>query len=448
MMPRFRFAPSPTGSPHVGTLHTALFSWGLARALGGDVILRIDDTDASRNRAEDVQAMIDALHWLGLDWDEGPDIGGDCGPYVQSHRRERHAAVAALLLERGAAYVDDSAETRQKPIRLRMPSEGVTIFDDALRGSITFDNANLPDPIIVRGDGSPLYHLANAADDHDMGITHVVRGDDWISSTPIQIAIFRALDWPLPVWVHLPLILNKERRKLSKRDPEGGYLVDDFRNAGYLPQALFNYLLLLGWSPDGEQEIVSKWDVYKQFTIDRLSASAPIFDWGKLNWLNRHYLRQYSDEDLAGLIRPILEEAYGAMPVSAEWLVQLTRTIRDELVTLQDAVDSAEWAFDPPPLPNDAAQLELATPHAPAVLTQLIAELATVVILDAATGSSILNGLRRQFRQQHDLNARAVLIPIRVALTGKLEGPPLHEIMGLLGKQRCLDRLAASLRHR
>lgn len=447
MTPRFRFAPSPTGSPHVGTLHTALFSWGLARALDGDVILRIDDTDANRNRTEDVSAMIEALHWLGLDWDEGPDIGGDFGPYVQSQRRERHAAVTALLLERGAAYVDNSAETDQKPIRLRMPNDGVTIIEDALHGPITFENVNLPDPILVRGDGSPLYHLANAADDHDMGITHVVRGDDWISSAPIQITICQALGWSLPIWVHLPLILNKERKKLSKRDPEGGYLVDDFRNAGYLPQALFNYLLLLGWSPDGTQEIVNKWDVRQQFTIDRLSVAAPIFDWDKLNWFNRQYLKQYSDTELTALLRPILEEAYGALPLSDEWLVQLTRSIRDELVTLEDVVESAEWAFDPPDL-DEAAQQALVAQQTHTVLAQLIAELAAVVILDVATANAILGGLRQHFNHQHNLNARAVLLPIRAALTGKTGGPPLHEVMGLLGKQRCLERLASAIRQR
>ena len=294
MIPRFRFAPSPTGSPHVGSLHTALFSWGLARAMDGDFILRIDDTDYQRNRDEDVQAMIDALHWIGLEWDEGPDIGGEVGPYYQSQRHERHREVVEQLLAQDAAYVDVSAETDAKPIRLRMPKQGQTIVNDALRGSIVFENVKLVDPVIVRGDGSPLYHLANAADDHDMGITHVVRGDDWISSAPIQIAIYDALGWPEPVWVHLPLILNKQGKKLSKRDPEGGYLVRDFQQGGYLPQAVFNYMLLLGWSPDGTQEIVSKWDVRQQFKIDRLSTAAPIFDWEKLRWLNQQYLKRYS----------------------------------------------------------------------------------------------------------------------------------------------------------
>jgi nondiscriminating glutamyl-tRNA synthetase len=343
--------------------------------------------------------------------------------------------------------VDDSAETEQKPIRLRMPSQGVTVVEDALRGPVTFDNANLSDPIIVRSDGSPLYHLANAADDHDMGFTHIVRGDDWISSTPIQIAICRALGWSLPLWVHVPLILNKQGKKLSKRDPEGGYLVDDFRNAGYLPQALFNYLLLLGWSPDGEREIVDKWHVRQQFTIDRLSAAAPIFDWAKLNWLNRHYIKRYDDVALMALVQPLLEEAYGALSVSADWTLQLTRLIRDELVTLEDVVASAEWAFDPLPQPDEAARQAVAEPLSRTVLMQLIAELAAIVILDAATANAILAGLRRHFRQQNNLNARAVLLPIRAALTGKTGGPPLHDIMGLLGKQRCLERLAAALRH-
>jgi glutamyl-tRNA synthetase len=243
---RFRFAPSPTGSPHAGSLHTALFNWALARSQGGDFILRIDDTDPARNTPQAIEEMLDALHWLGLEWDEGPDIGGPHAPFYQSQRRERHVAIADRLLESGAAYhgAGDSP-----PVRLRLPRSGQTVVHDALRGPITFANRHLQDPIIVRGDGNPLYHLASVVDDHDMEITHIVRGEDWIATAPIHVHLYHALGWEEPVWVHLPLIRSRAGEKLSKRDPESGYLVHDFREAGYLPQALFNYLLLLGWSP-------------------------------------------------------------------------------------------------------------------------------------------------------------------------------------------------------
>jgi glutamyl-tRNA synthetase len=450
MTPRFRFAPSPTGIPHIGNLHTALFSWALSRALRGDFIIRIEDSDPARNTPEAIQLMLHALEWLGIDWDEGPDVGGDSGPYVQSQRLQFHQRAIAQLVDGNHAYHGDnphqSANPIGSPLRLRMPPEGQTILHDALRGSIVFENAHLEDPIIVRSDGRPLYHLAAMVDDHDMGITHVVRGDDWIATSPIHIQLYKALGWAEPVWIHLPLILDKRGEKLKKRDPEGGYQISDFQTAGYLPEAVFNYLLLLGWSPDGGQEIIDKWQMRQQFRIERLSASPAIFDWDKLNWVNRQYIENLSDRDLAGRIRPFLEEAYDTLPAAGDWLVRLTAVLRPSLTKLEDAIEQAEWAFDDTFELTAAAKEALTSAATHPVLARLLAEIVTIVILDNQTAHSILNGLRTNFKASHGWTAKETLHPIRAALTGQIGGPPLPEIMALIGKGKIMSRISRVLR--
>jgi len=422
----------------------------LSRALKGDFIIRIDDTDAERNTPEAIQFMFDALTWLGLDWDEGPDVGGEFEPYVQSQRRPFHQRVVEQLVDEGNAYYGDNpaqpASANGNPLRLKMPQTGETILHDAIRGEIRFDNGRLQDPVIVRSNGDPLYHLAAVTDDHDMGISHVLRGEEWIPSSPIHIQLYKKMGWDEPVWVHLPLILNRRGQKLKKRDPEGGYLMSDFQAAGYLPAALFNYLLLLGWTPDNGQEIVDKWTVRQQFRLERLSPSSSTFDWNKLNWMNRQYLQRHSNEKLAELIRPFLEEVYDELPMQDEWLVRLTAVIRDGLSKLEDAVAAAEWAFADNFELSDDAQAALQGESAHPVLTRLVAELAHVVLLDEATAQSILQGLRQSFKKSNGWKPPAIFHPIRAALTGQTGGPPLAEIMAILGKNRTLQRVANALR--
>ncbi|MCA9961279.1 MAG: glutamate--tRNA ligase [Anaerolineales bacterium] len=451
MIPRFRFAPSPTGIPHIGNLHTALFSWALSRALGGDFILRIEDSDPARNTPSATQQMMDALTWLGIDWDEGPDIGGDYGPYIQSQRLPAHQHIITQLVDEGHAYYGDDpahpAAATDNPLRLRMPQTGETVLHDAIRGPIRFDNNLLKDAILVRSDGRPLYHLAAMVDDHDMGITHVVRGEEWIASSPIHIQLYQALGWTQPTWIHLPLILNKRGQKLSKRDPEGGYLITDFQEAGYLPQAVWNYLLLLGWTPDGEQEIVDKWVMRKQFRLERLSASPSIFDWDKLNWVNRQYVQRLSDEQVAEGIRPFLEDAYDT-PLDDKWLLRLTNIIRDGLKTYADAVDLTAWAFADGYELSTAGTAALTTEPAKPILAWLIAELAAIVLLDEPTANTILNGLRQRGQAQHGWRPTEMYHPIRAALTGDVNGPPLAAVMSILGKETALQRLANGLKYR
>jgi len=450
MVPRFRFAPSPTGTPHIGNLHTALFSWALARALDGDFILRIEDTDPTRNTPESAQLMMDALTWLGIDWDEGPDIGGDFGPYTQSERFASHQKAIQRLLDTNQAYYGDDpaqpAAAAGNPLRLRMPHTGKTILRDAIRGEIHIDNATLHDPVLVRSNGRSLYHLASMVDDHQMGITHVVRGEEWISTAPYHIQLYKAMGWAEPVWIHLPLILNRQGQKLKKRDPEGGYLITDFQETGYLPKALFNYLLLLGWAPDNGQEILDKWQVRKQFRLERLSASNATFDWDKLNWMNQQYLNKMSDQELAEAIRPFLEDAYDHIPNPTGWLEQLTGSIRSHLVKLEDAIDLTEWAFSDHFEMQADGSAALADAATHPVLARLVAEVATVVLLDKQTVHSILNKLRADFQTSHGWKATQIFHPIRAALTGSAAGPPLPEIMSIIGKQRTLQRLANALR--
>lgn len=450
MVARLRFAPSPTGPMHVGNVHTAVFCWALARSLKGDFIIRLDDTDKERNTPEATQQMFDALTWLGLDWDEGPDIGGEFEPYVQSARRSFHQRVIEQLVDEGHAYYGDDpnhrAAANDNPLRLQMPQTGETILHDAIRGEIRFENGRNQDPIIVRSNGDPLYHLASVTDDHDMGITHILRGEEWIPSSPIHIQLYKAMGWEEPTWVHLPLILNKRGQKLKKRDPEGGYLMSDFQAAGYLPDALFNYLLLLGWTPDNGQEIVDKWDVRQQFRLERLSPSPSTFDWDKLNWMNRQYMQRLSNEKLAEQIQPFLEEVYDELPMQNEWLVRLTAVIRDGLNKLEDAVETAEWAFADNFELSDDAEAALQGESAKPVLTRLVAELAHVVLLDEATAQSILQGLRQSFRDSDGWRPPQIFHPIRAALSGQTSGSPLAEMMAILGKNRTLQRLANALR--
>ncbi len=450
-IPRLRFAPSPTGIPHIGNLHTALFSWALARAMRGDYLIRIEDSDPARNTPKATQLMLDALDWLGIDWDEGPDIGGDYGPYIQSQRLASHQQAITQLLDGDQAYYGDaptqSAAPEGNPLRLRLPRTGQTILNDAIRGEIIFQNDTYTeDPILVRSNGRPLYHLAAMVDDYNMGITHVVRGDDWISTSPIHIQLYQALGWPEPVWIHLPLILNKQGQKLKKRDPEGGYLISDFQTAGYLPEALFNYMFLLGWSPDGEEEIIDPWRMRQQFRLEQLSPSPSIFDWDKLNWVNRQYIEKLSNKQLSERIRPFLEEAYDNIPTAGDWLVRLTAVLRPTLTTLEDAIDQAEWVFDDAFELTKNVQATLTSESARPVLTYLLAEVVTVVLLDEQTAHSILNGLRANLKESHGWKTPQILQPIRAALTGHISGPPLAEIMALIGKANVMQRIGDILR--
>ncbi|MGD8996709.1 MAG: glutamate--tRNA ligase, partial [Anaerolineae bacterium] len=358
---RVRFAPSPTGEPHIGNIRTVVFNWLFARQGDGQFILRVEDTDRERYRPDTVRVIMDGLRWLGLDWDEGPSlealghsdvddardyaVGGPHGPYIQSERLEMYREVAEELIERGWAYrcncsPERLARVRERQqaagehvmydrhcrdlavpvpagerhvIRLKVPLEGETIVHDAIFGDMTFDNELIDDQILLKSDGFPTYHLAVVVDDHHMQITHVIRGEDWISSTPKRILIYQAMDWEPPVYCHVPLVNGPDGQKLSKR--HGATSIAEFRHQGYLPEALLNFLALLGWSPgEGEeQEVFSREALIERFDLFRVSKSPATFSYEKLNWMNGVYIRKLSQEELVERLLPFWQRV-GLVP--------------------------------------------------------------------------------------------------------------------------------------
>jgi glutamyl-tRNA synthetase len=469
-----RFAPSPTGSPHLGNLRTALFNWLLARATGGRFILRIEDTDRERYDPKAEESMLAALRWLGVDWDEGPGVGGPHAPYRQSERLALYREVAARLLASGHAYrctctperlasIQPRLRTRvydghcrdlaigpiDQPhvIRLRAPRTGQTTFTDVLRGPITFENRRLPgDIVLMKSDGYPTYHLAVVADDLAMGVTHVLRADEWIASTPLHVLIYAALGWEPPQFVHLPLVTAPGGAKLSKRagiDAE----VDVYREQGFLPEAMMNYLALLGWHPGDTHEVMSRDDLIARFSIERLSASPSAFDLDRLRWFSQQHAAALPLDDLAARCIPLLREAYpDAAAREGEWLAALVGVVREEITVLSDVVAAARWAFESPGAWEGEAREALMQPSAGPVLAAFEAALREWPDEpDPASAKTLLDDLRAHFKAQKGWNGRTVMFPLRAALTGSLAGPHLSDVVALLGRDACLSRIGGAL---
>src|SRR3990172_9148455 len=382
MTVRVRFAPSPTALPRVGNIRTALFNWLFARHHGGSFILRIEDTDAERRVEGALEAILDGLRWLGLDWDEGPGIGGPYAPYIQSQRRDIYQAHARQLVERGAAYPcfcssermgtmrkeqmsrkqppgydrlcrdlpPDEVARRQKEttpvVRFRTPLSGETRSPDPLRGEVVFQNSTLDDFVLLKSDGFPTYHLANVVDDHLMKITHVLRADEWLASTPRHLLLYGALGQPPPLFAHLPIILGPDRSKLSKR--HGATAITEFRHQGYLPEALVNFLALLGWSLDESTELLSREELVKHFSLDRVGTNPAIFNREKLDWMNGVYLRQLSVEEFARQALPFLERDLPSQvprPLDEGYVLQLAPLIQERARTLGEVASLADFFF-------------------------------------------------------------------------------------------------------
>ncbi|MFQ3535850.1 MAG: glutamate--tRNA ligase [Aggregatilineales bacterium] len=483
---RTRYAPSPTGRTHLGNLRTALFAWLWARHTGGQFILRIEDTDRERLVAGAQEELMDALRWLGLVWDEGPDTANG-SRYVQSHNLARYHEVAQALLAAGRAYYCDCSPERleivrrtqqargQKPrydnhcrqrglaaapnrvVRFAMPESGETIVHDLLRGLIRFENADHGDPIILKSDGYPTYHLASVVDDHDMRITHVIRADEWLPSTPTHVNLYAALGWSAPHFVHLPLVTDRERRKIKKRsdgDQSAEYAeyaemlrVATLRQRGYLPQAVFNFLAFLGWHPGSTEEIMMPEEIVARFTLERLSTSPAVFDVDRLNWFNQQHLKRLSNAQLSALAMPYLREAYpqAEQLADAAWCEALIAAVRDELIALRDVVEAARFAFEPPQHFTAEALALLQAPDTALVLNGLSAALPEAMRLTQTEAESLLKGLRDQLRQAHNLSARQILPPIRAALTGSTGGAHLTDILALLSLSEVRTRLARAL---
>jgi glutamyl-tRNA synthetase len=484
---RVRFAPSPSGDLHVGNIRTALYDWAFARRTGGTFVLRIEDTDQTRVTPEYIASALDTLRWLGLQWDEGPEVGGRYGPYLQSERLAIYAEWLDHLLRTGHAYycyctpeelaarreaarsaggpsgydahcrvltaeqvAAYRAEGRKPVVRFRMP-DGSTTFTDLVRGEVTFDHAHVPDFVLARADGSPLYTLAVAVDDVLMKITHVVRGEDLLSSTPRQIAVYRAMgvaEADFPVFAHLPYVLGKDGQRLSKRN--GVVSVNWYREEGFLPEAIDNYLALLGWSPGDNREEFSLADLAAEFDLARVNKNPAQFDVKKLEAINGDKIRALEPADFVARITPFLERVeMVATPPGADQAALIEAAaplIQTRISRLTEAVGMLAFLFAGDDggfkvEPEDAERV--LTPDALPVLQAAEAVLAGV---EPWTHEAIEAVLKEALIEGLGLKPRVAFAPVRVAVTGKRVSPPLYESIELLGRERTLHRLAAAVK--
>jgi glutamyl-tRNA synthetase len=460
---RVRFAPSPTGHLHVGGARTALFNWAFARRHGGVFILRIEDTDRERSTEQSLDGILDALTWLGLDWDEGPPTAG----YRQTERNDIYRAHADRLLAEGKAYrcrctpalldslraaAQARGETFRYPgtcrdaqvpasephaLRLRIADTGQTVVEDILHGTVVFDHSQLDDWIIVRTDGTPTYNFCAVVDDVTMKITHVIRGDDHLSNTPKQVQCYQALGYPTPVFAHVPLILGPDKRRLSKR--HGASSVQAFREEGVLPEALFNYLARLGWS-HGDQEVFSREDVAAQFDLAHVGQAAAVFDRVKLEWLNQHWIKTLPPEQVAERLVPFLERAGLPVPADRAWLARVVVTLRERARTLVEMAEASRFYFEPPASYDPAAVAKFWTPEASARYALLIKRLEASPPLEPPDLEARYRGLAAEL----GLKLVDLAQLTRIALTGRAASPPIFEVVALVGRDETLRRLRAA----
>ena len=457
---RVRFAPSPTGHLHVGGARTALFNWLFARHHGGVFILRIEDTDRSRSTEEYIDLILDAMRWLGLDWDEGPPTAG----YRQTERADIYRAHAERLLAEGRAYrcrctaetldalrqaAKERGETFRYPgtcrdaavpasephaLRLRAPREGQTVVEDVIHGAVAFDNAQLDDWILVRTDGTPTYNFSNVVDDVSMKITHVIRGEDHLSNTPKQLLCYLALGYPVPVFAHLPMILGPDKRPLSKR--HGATSVQAFREAGILPEAMVNHLARLGWS-HGDQEIFSRAELVGEFDLGQVGKAGAVFDYAKLEWLSHHWLKAAPSERLAADLVPFLQRLKLPAPADLGWLARVVDTLKERAKTLKEMAEQASFYLEAPQAYDPRATAKFWTPGAKDRYALLIKRLEAQPTMDPESLELLFRGLAAKLQVKLvDLAQLA-----RIALTGKAASPPIFQVMSILGKAETLARL-------
>jgi glutamyl-tRNA synthetase len=485
MTVRVRFAPSPTGIPHVGNIRTALFNWLFARHEGGSFLLRVEDTDQARLVTEALDAILESLRWLGLNWDEGPEAGGPYGPYFQSQRLEHYHRAADELIAKDAAYkcycsperldqVRAEQQRRKEPprydrrcrflseaecaqeeakgttpvVRFKTPLDGVTEFDDVVRGHVAFENATLDDFVLLKSDGFPTYHLANVVDDHMMEITHVLRAEEWLPSTPRHLLLYAALGFAPPTFAHLPMILGPDRAKLSKR--HGAVSLLEYKRQGYLPEAMFNFLGLLGWSLDDHTEIISRDEFIRHFSLDRIVKNPAIFDVEKLTWMNGVYLRQLPPGRVAELLTERLEEDLPSdvpRSLDRDYVLRIVPLIQERIKRLDEAVSLTAFFFVEGPLDYSTATLLgkgfAAKPdEARHALEAAITGLSNLERWE----HDALEGVLRPLAEELGLKAGDLFMLLRVAVTGQTATPPLFETMEVLGRDRCLARLDDALR--
>jgi len=466
---RVRIAPSPTGDPHVGTAYIALFNYVFARQQGGQFILRIEDTDQARARGDSEQMIFDALRWVGLSWDEGPDKGGPYGPYRQSERKEHYARAAAELVANGKAYrcfcteerlaavraqqvaekrsfigydrhcrVLDREESDRRAaageahtVRLATPLSGQVVVKDQLRGDISIDTGQLDDQVLLKSGGMPTYHLANVVDDHLMEITHVIRAEEWISSTPKHVLLYQAFGWEEPAWHHMPLLRNHDKSKISKR--KNPVSINYYRDAGILPHALLNFLALMGWSFGDDREKFTLDEMIAAFSWDKISLGGPVFDLDKLTWLNQKYLHAMSDGELA--------DALLGWRLRRDHLARIAPLIRERIKKLDDFIPATEYFFSGD-LDYTAVASELVVPEvAPADVAAGL--LAFVDRVEAKEGweAKVLEEEARAWATERTWKTKHAFMLLRLVVTGRKASPPLFDTMAVLGKEVTRRRL-------
>jgi glutamyl-tRNA synthetase len=469
---------------HIGGIRTALFNYFFAKAQNGSFILRVEDTDQERSTPEALQDLYDTLDWLGITWDEGPQVGGPYGPYVQSERLDLYRKGAEQLIAQGKAYrcycsaerldavrkeqiarkdkqqgydrhcrnlTEEERQEREAQglpsvVRLAVPLSGKTTFHDVLMGDISRRNSDVnPDPVLLKSDGYPTYHLANVIDDHLMGITHIMRAQEWIPSGPLHVLLYEAFGWEPPIYCHLPMVMGKDGQKLSKR--HGSTAVRDFRATGYLPEALINYVSMVGWSYDGEREFFTKEELCSLFSLEKINKAPGVFDYRKLDWYNGMYIRQKTDEELANLLMPYLIDADFIQrvptPEESGQVLRLIPLVKERLKVLSDVTEMVRFLFVDIPVPETASLL----PKKQDIQTTItVLEQSLVAIASLSDQSDeIIEGQLVELAQTLDIKVNGVFMPIRVAITGSTVSPPLFDSIRMLGLETALARIERAL---
>ena len=469
---RVRFAPSPTGFLHIGGARTALYNWLFAKANKGVFILRIEDTDRTRSTEEAVKAILDGLEWLGIDWDEGPDVGGDAGPYFQTQRLNTYKDWADKLVKEGKAYYcfctpEELGEQRKlaaqrkeapkynarcrklstsdveklsssgkpKVLRFKLPMTGITKVHDLIRGEVSFENELLDDFVLIKSDGFPTYNFAAVVDDHLMRITHVIRGDDHLSNTPRQILLYQAFGLTPPKFAHIPMIMGPDKARLSKR--HGATSVIEYKDLGYLPEAMVNYIARLGWGYK-DQEIFSRQELIEKFSVEKVQKTSAVFDVTKLNWLNSHYIKSLGIDGVISHTMPFIEQAYpGADKAYAEKVI---KCLHDRMKTFVEIVPLSEYFFkDDFSMDPEARSRYLDKPGVKEIVEKLKGKLSKISDFTRENIEKAFKGLAEELK----IKLGEIIHPTRALLTGRSESPGIYDVVEVLGKEKTIKRLSA-----
>ncbi len=472
---RLRIGPSPTGDPHVGTAYIALFNYVFAKKHGGSLVLRVEDTDRTRSKPEWEKMLVDAMHWLEIDFDESPEKGGPCGPYRQSERGDIYREHSEKLLANGSAYKcfctserleqlrRQKAQVKAPPgydghcrrlspeelqahidagdpyvVRMRVPEEGQTVVHDRLRGEVVFENSQVDDQVLMKSDGMPTYHLANVVDDHLMKITHVIRAEEWVSSTPKHVLLYRAFGWQEPEWIHMPLLRNPDKSKISKR--KNPVSINYYRQAGFSREAFLNYLGMMGWSmPDGSEKF-SLGQMIEEFDIDRISLGGPIFDLQKLTWLNGLYLRECTPTDMLKAWRDTI--------FNDAMLEKVAPLVHERVEKLEDFVDHIGFFFNGDlTYGEEASKFLLPKGREPKEMVKLFEQICEKIDGVSELNVELVESLLKEVVEATGFKNKEVFLPVRVAVTGTKASPPLYDSMAVLGKERCRRRLRNAMAH-